>query len=525
MPTLKKLPIGIHSLETFARDRCLYVDKTEHIFRMVNEGVFYFLARPRRFGKSLLVSILRCLFRANKELFEGLWIAEHNRWEWKEYPVIIIDFNELTHDTPENLRLSLAENLKHVARRYEIELESPLPKGKFIELIPALYKKTGMPVVILVDEYDKPMIDHLGKGEKAMETARANRDILKNFFGALKGADVSPLLRLVFITGVSKFSKVSIFSELNNLEDITMDRNYADMFGYTQKELENCFGPYIAKFAGETGISEADVLKKLEYHYNGYRFSERNIKVYNPFSVLLALKNANLKNYWFETGTPTFLVNLLQEKNYSLPEIEKLDVTESVFSTYDIDNLKPEALLFQTGYVTIKNVRNRVYSLDYPNYEVKTAFLENLLHTYTQGSSSIQISKFVLLSEYLESEDFDAFFETVTAIFASVPYVLNAKKDEAYFHTLFYLMMSASGTDVGTEVLTCRGRIDMVAEFTDKVFIIEFKCNQSAEAAIKQIREKGYAEKYRQAKKKIIFTGINFSTEKRIPIEWKTEKE
>jgi len=410
-----------------------------------------------------------------------------------------------------------------MAQEHGITLENSLPKGKFGELISGLRRKTGMPVVILVDEYDKPIIDHLGKGKAAMETARANRDILKSLLGVLKDTNISPMLRFVFITGVSKFSRVSIFSELNNLEDITMSPDYADLFGYTREELETCFAPHIAKSAHETGMTEAEVLGRLERQYDGYRFSARDIKVYNPFSVLSSLKQRNFGNYWFETGTPTFLVNLLRKRDWHLPEIENTEVTESVFSTYDIDDLRPEALLFQTGYLTIKNVRGRIHSLGYPNHEVRTAFLEILLTSLAEGATGTGISRFVLLSEYLAEENFEAFFETVTAVFAAIPYTLNTKRDEAYFHTLFYLMVSASGTDAENEVLTCRGRIDLVAEFHGSVHIMEFKCNRSAKAAISQIRKKGYAEKYKQGGKKIFLLGINFSTEKRIPVEWKVE--
>jgi len=523
MTQLKRLPVGIQALETFISRNCVYVDKTEHILRLTDEGMFYFLSRPRRFGKSLLVSVLKCLFQAKRELFDGLRIAEPGRWEWKEHPVIIIDFNGITHDTPENFRLSLTESLTRMAQEHGITLENSLPKGKFGELITGLSGKTGMPVVILVDEYDKPIIDYLGKGDAAMETARANRDILKSLFGVLKGTDISPLLRFVFITGVSKFSKVSIFSELNNLEDITMNPDYADLFGYTREELKACFEPYIAAFAREKGMTEAEVREKLEYHYDGYRFSAGDTKVYNPFSVLSSLKQRNFGNYWFETGTPIFLVNLLRERQWHLPELEALEVAEEVFSTYDIDCLKPEALLFQTGYATIHDLQDGIYTLGYPNGEVKNAFLRQILFSVTQGMSGSGISKFILLSKYLREEDFDAFFETVTAIFSAIPYALNARRDEAYFHTMFYLMVSASGADVGNEVLTCRGRIDLVAEFRDSVHIMEFKCNRSAKAAIKQIRKKGYADRYRQGGKKIFLLGVNFSTERRVPAEWKAE--
>jgi len=523
MTSLKRLPVGIQAFETFASRNCVYVDKTEHILRMTDEGMFYFLSRPRRFGKSLLVSVLRCLFLARREMFDGLRIAEPGKWEWKAHPVITIDFNEISHDTPDNFRLSLTEALTDMAEAQGITLRRSLSGGKLRELILALSRNAGMPVVILVDEYDKPIIDHLGRGEAAMKIARANRDILKSLLGVLKGADVSPLLRFVFITGVSKFSRVSIFSELNNLSDITMNPRYADLLGYTREEMETCLAPHIARFAGETGMTEAEVMKKLEQRYDGYRFSRKNIKVYNPFSVLSALAETDFRNYWFETGTPTFLVNLLREKSWHLPEIESTKVTESVFSTYDIDDLKPEALLFQTGYLTIKNVRERIHSLGYPNHEVRTAFLEVLLRSVTKGATGTGISKFVLLSEHLREENFDAFFETVTAIFAAIPYTLNTNRDEAYFHTLFYLMVSAAGADVRNEVLSCRGRTDLVAEFHDSVHIMEFKCDRSANAAIRQIRDRGYAERYTGGGKKIFLLGISFSTEKRIPTEWKVE--
>ncbi|MDM8538423.1 AAA family ATPase, partial [Desulfobacterales bacterium HSG17] len=406
---------------------------------------------------------------------------------------------------------------------YNIVLKKSLLKEQFKELILALYQKTGIPVVILIDEYDKPLIDYLGKGEKALETARANRDILKYFFGVIKGGEVSSVLRFVFITGVSKFSRVSIFSELNNLKDITMNRHYAEMLGYTQTEIETCFTDHIESFAKEYSQSSEQIIRELKIHYNGYRFSEKESQVYNPFSVLNSLSDQAFKHYWFETGTPTFLVNLLKEANWYLPKIEEMQTVESIFSMYELDDLKPEALLFQTGYVTIKNVKNRLYSFGYPNQEVKTAFLETLLHSYIKGISDR--SRFVLLAEYLFAEDMDAFIETMKAIFASIPYSIESKRDEAYFHTIFYLMVCASGVNANSEVLTCDGRIDLAMEFPDKTYVIEFKCNQSADAALKQIRDKNYALKYRQSEKKIILMGINFDTEKRNISEWKLDND
>ncbi|MDM8523502.1 ATP-binding protein [Desulfococcaceae bacterium HSG8] len=519
MRKLQRLPIGDSSFESIRANECVYVDKTRHLFQMADEGKYYFMSRPRRFGKSLTVSTLRCMFQGKKDLFDGLWIAENTEWEWKPHPVVLLDFNEISHDTPENLKLSLQRTLHQSAGDHDLSSDAPLLKNQFKELILSLYQKTGMPVVILIDEYDKPLIDHLGKGEKALETAKANRDILKYFFGVIKGGDVSSALRLVFITGVSKFTRVSIFSELNNLEDLTMTETYSDMLGYTREELETYFPSHIRLLSEKTGIPETEIMEKLERHYDGYRFSKRDIRVYNPFSILSALKQKDFRNYWFETGTPAFLVNLLKDNGWYLPEIETMRATEAVFSTYELEDLRPEALLFQTGYLTIRDVTERLYTFDYPNQEVKTSFLEILFHSWTRGLRDS--SQFVLLAGYLQREEYEQFIETMSAIFASIPYALETKRDEAYFHTVFYLMVCASGVNARSEIMTCKGRIDLAMEFPDKIYIIEFKCNQSAQAGIDQIREKGYADKYRQRGKKIILMGINFDSEERNISEWK----
>ena len=518
-----KLPIGIQSFQVIRQGGYVYVDKTEHVYRLVDQGMFYFLARPRRFGKSLLVSTLRCLFEGKKDLFEGLWIASHADWSWDEHPVILLDFNQITHDTPQNLALSLERELSHTAQQHQIDLAEPLLKGQFKELVLALHRKTNRPVVVLVDEYDKPIIDHLGRGEEALQIARANRDILKNFFGVLKGGDVAPVLRFVFITGVSRFSRVSIFSELNNLDDITLSDGYAGLLGYTQDELEHYFQAHIERFAEAWQASFKAIVARLREHYDGYRFSQNPLQVYNPFSTLKAFREKKFGNYWFETGTPTFLVNLLQERDYPLPQIETLQASETVFGTYDIGRLKPEALLFQTGYVTIKAVQGRLYTFGYPNQEVKSAFLETLFHTLTKGDRNGYDSLFLQLADYLRQEEFDTFFETIQAIFASIPYTLNAKKDEAYFHTLFYLMVSASGVEVQTEILTSRGRIDLVVEFPDKVFVIEFKCNQKPQVGLQQIQDQGYAERYRQSGKRVFLMGLEFSTAQRNLVAWQVQ--
>jgi len=523
MKQLQKLPIGIQSFETIRENSYLYVDKTEYIYRMIDQGMFYFISRPRRFGKSLMVSTLRALFQGKKELFEGLWIAKHGQMKWRKHPVILIDFNEISHDTPQILQKDLENTIVKAGQVHNLKIDAPFLKSKFKQLVMELHEKTGMPVVILVDEYDKPIIDHVGKGQKEIDFAIANRETLKNFLGVIKGGDVSPLLRFVFITGISRFSRVSIFSELNNLNDISMNRRFADMFGYTHEELGNCFRRHLKSFAGELKCDLQTIIEKLKRQYNGYRFSKKDTKVYNPFSILKAFDQMDFQDYWFETGTPAFLINLLREKNYYLPEIEGMEIDESMFTSFEIDNLKLEAVLFQTGYITIKDIKDRFYLLDYPNQEVKNSFLKHLLSSFTHELSGKEGSLFLKLAKYLHEDDFESFFNTVNTIFASIPYTINTKRDEAYFHTLFYLMVSASGVDAKSEVLTSRGRIDMVIEFSDKIFIMEFKCNQSATVGIRQIKEKGYADKYRHGNKKLYLMALNFSTEKRNLSEWKIE--
>lgn len=521
MRKLKKLPIGIQSFETMREQEFLYIDKTKDIFRLVDEGMFYFLSRPRRFGKSLLVSTLRCLFLGQQELFKGLWIDDYGEWEWQPHPVVLIDFNGLSFESTEELQISLKEHLAEIANQFEVQLTSSLLKGQLKQLVLALHQKTGMPVAILIDEYDKPIIDHLGKGDVALEIAKANRDLLKNFFGVLKDSDISPKLRFVFLTGISKFSKVSIFSELNNLNDISMTIAFVTMLGYTQEECQTYFSEYIEAFAQTLSCSPHDILQKLTEYYNGYRFSKSPNKVYNPFAILKAFAEMDFGNYWFETGTPSFLINILQEQHYPLPQIENLSVDESSFRSYEIEHLNPEAILFQTGYVTIKHYDDDLFTLAYPNREVKQAFLRHLYFAVSGNPQRKDSSQILKLSQFLRQEAFDAFFETIEAIFASIPYSLNTRQDEAYFHTMFYLMVSASGASSRNEVLTSRGRIDLEVEFPEKAFLIEFKCDQNAKAAIKQIQDKGYADKFKASSKKVILLGINFGTEQRNVKEWK----
>jgi hypothetical protein len=415
--------------------------------------------------------------------------------------------------------LSLKRGLDLIGRRYQVELTEPLLEGQFKELILALQQQTQQPVVVLIDEYDKPLVEHLGKGEAGLATARANREVLRAFYGVLKEASVAAALRFVLLTGVSRFSRVSIFSALNNLQDISQSAQYAALLGYTQSELEDCFQEHIARFAAAIGQPPAQVVETLAQHYDGYRFSTRPLKVYNPFSTLNALKEMEFRNYWFETGTPAFLVDLLKQERYNLAALEHRQVDQAIFTTFDLDSLIPEALLFQTGYLTIADVQDDIYTLDYPNQEVKTSFTKALLFA-TDGLDKGASSHVLRLSRHLQDENLEAFFETLTAIFAAIPYDIQTKRDEGYYHTICYLALSATGGAAHSSVLTSRGRIDMVMAFPDKVYVIEFKCGQSAAAALQQIQEKGYAEPYRQSGKKVILLGVNFSLETRNVEQW-----
>jgi hypothetical protein len=524
----KFLPTSVSDFPQMITGNFVYVDKTRYIYEMVRVPQAYcFLSRPRRFGKSLLVSTLGALFEGKKELFKGLWI-ENSDWPWRSHPVVKIDFSEIALTDAEVLAESLLLTLDQVAQQHNLALKSNLLPNKFAELILALAAKFQEKVVILVDEYDKPIISHLGKGDDELQIAKKIREVLKSFFGVLKGANVSANLRFVFFTGISKFSKVSIFSDLNNLKDLTLNATYAGLLGYTQQELETYFSDWIDGFIRAKKMSRDEIAYELRQWYNGYRFTKSEVQVYNPFSVLNVFSEYDFKNYWFETATPSFLVNLIREKNYYVPNLENLQVREATFSTYELENLKLEALLFQTGYLTIQDFDGILYRLAYPNQEVKTSFLSYLYDNIVEIADTTLKEQFIRLHQYLAQDDIAQFIETVNAILASIPYTqiqgqATPEGNETYYHTVFYLMVAASGVLVHSEVLSAHGRMDMAVEFKDKVFVTELKCNQTAEQAIRQIREKRYHQKYLQSDRKIYLLGINFSTKERAIADWRLE--
>jgi len=515
---LKNLPIGQSSFENLIKGDMLYVDKTEIIYRMITNAQFYFLSRPRRFGKSLLISTLEEIFKGNKELFKDLWIYKAD-YNWEEYPVVIIDFNHVLSDNHIMLQEGITKLLVDVANAHGLQLEENVYKYAFVELIKKLSEKYSKQVVLLIDEYDKPIITHLGKGDEGIRLAEKNRDILKNFYGTIKAASVIENLRFVLLTGVSKFSKAGVFSELNNLSDITMHDRYASILGITEEELAHYFDEYIKLQCNYLEIDEEEVRLKIREYYNGYRFSETDLKVYNPFSLIKFFDESKFRNYWFESGTPTFLVNLIKERNYYIPQTESFSADETTFSSYELDNLDITALLFQTGYLTIKDYDKDfgTYVLGYPNFEVKYSFLRHLYKDRVPDEDN----KYKRLVELLAKGDLDEFISVMSSIFAGITYDEGSRINEANFHTLFYVTLAAGGLPARSQVLNYSGRIDMVVEVKNKVYIFEFKCNQSAEEALSQIKQKRYCESFRSTAKEIYLVGINFDMDKRNITQYK----
>ncbi len=522
----KNLPVGISDFKSIIEEDYLYVDKTEILYKLINSGKYYFLSRPRRFGKSLLISTLYHIFKGEKELFRDFFIYDSD-YKWEEHPIVRLDFNTISSDNREILEKSIKKRINFIGEEEGIEIkEDELIKDKFSELVNKLYEKYKQKgIVFLIDEYDKPIIDHLGRGEEELKAAEENRDFLKGFYGTLKGESIVSRTRFVLLTGVTKFSKVSIFSELNNLTDLTMDERFCDLLGIREDEIDKYLIPHLEEFCNEKGKDCNELREELRNYYNGYRFSSKDLRVYNPFSLFSSLMKMKIENYWFETGTPTFLINLIKEQNIYIPKYESFEATESIFSTYELSRLSVLPLMFQTGYLTIKgyNERIKLYELGFPNKEVRLSFNENL---YYEWSELREDTKFREVGLSFEDGDTDKAIEIIKSIYSEIPYTQMRKDriNEAYFHTIFYLILTASGVNIRTEVLNYKGIMDMLIETKDRYYIIEFKCNQSADKAIEQIKEKRYYEPYLNKGKEIILIGINFSTKERNISEWTCSK-
>ena len=513
------LTSSIYSFEQMRETGYLYVDKTEYIWNLIRlDGGMYFLSRPRRFGKSRAVSTLKALFEGKKELFKGLSVY-NKPYDWKPYPVIHLSMTGRRFDTLENLQHSLQEILLEQARGLNVALERTDPVTMFQKLIETL-SQSGR-IVVLLDEYDKPILDNIAEGS-TQDFVRA----MKSFYSVIK--DKARDLRFVFVTGVSKFCHVSLFSDLNNLADITVDSRYATMFGYTQEELERYFGDRIRNAAGKLEMTEAALKEKLKVWYDGFRFAASAEGVYNPVSIARFFeRGGEFDNYWFSTGTPSFLMQLVRKTNFDFEAVLNKPISALAFSAYEVNNLDPLPLLLQTGYLTIRDSFEdfgmTFYNLAFPNIEVRSAFDSYLLNAYTDINREALSGYAMELATSVREGKIEKFMETLKMFFSAIPYDIQLA-DEKYYQTVFYILFLLLGVYIEAEARTNRGRIDAVAACGDWVYIFEFKLNQNAPTALSQIRDREYYQKYHRAEKRIVLVGANFDSGKRQISDWLSEE-
>ena len=531
----RKLPLGIQSFEKLRRDRYVYIDKTAFLWQLVQGSNPYFLSRPRRFGKSLFLSTLAAYFRGQKELFKNLYLekaeeeqaVQENRTPWQAYPVLYLDFNTGQYELTGALDETLSYFLDTEESKYNLKKSGLSHAKRFTSLIQAAYQQTGKRVVILVDEYDKPLLQTMGVNEELNEHYR---NMLKAFYSVIKSCD--QYIRFSFLTGVTKFSKISIFSDLNNLKDISLHESYAGMCGISQKELEANFQPEIQALAQKQGFDYPEALAALKQWYDGYLFHPAGKGMYNPYSLLNVLDDKEIKSYWFGTGTPTFLVNFLKEAHYYIPDLDgNVELDEDGLQTYRAVAQDALPILFQAGYLTIKEYISdlRLYRLGFPNNEVRYGFLHNFLPAYSDvpfGQTGVWIGRFV---QDIRNGKVDEFMERMQAIISSIPYDALPKEKlklrEQNYQTAVYLVFALMGQFVQTEVHSAKGRADCVVQITDSIYIFEFKLsgNGSAEEALNQIKTQEYAAPYKGRGQKIVLIGAGFDEEKRTIRDWKTE--
>ena len=516
----RKLPIGIQDFEKIRQEGFLYVDKTEYVYKMVQSGMPYFLSRPRRFGKSLFLSTLRYYFEGKKELFKGLLIEElekDNEDAWQEYPVFYIDFNKANFKADAALEEVLNEHLMGWESIYgDEDRDAPLSE-RFRYLIKKAYEKTGKKAVVLVDEYDKPLLE--GGDTERIEH---NKEVFKGFFSTLKSYD--GYLKFVFMTGVTKFSKVSIFSDLNQMNDISLDLDYSGICGITESEMKGNFMPEIEAMAQTRGLSEEACLNTLKKMYDGYYFHQDAQGVYNPFSLISSLSKKEFGMYWFSTGTPTFLIDKLKESGFDAKQFSEDDYyeEESSLTDYRIDNENPVPLFYQTGYLTIKGYDEefRSYALGYPNEEVRYGFLKSLAPYYLcaeKTSRPLDVRSFV---KDIRRGDTDSIMDRFTALFARLPYPSDEKVVEQNFQNVIYIVFMLLGQFVVTEWHSAKGRADCVVETDYYIYIFEFKRDKSVKEALKQIEDSGYAKPYAADGRTLLKIGVNFNSSERIIDGW-----
>ena len=504
--TKRRLPIGIQTFRTIREENCYYVDKTAHIRRLIDEGTHYFLSRPRRFGKSLFLDTLKELFEGNEALFKGLHIHEH--WDWNvRYPVLRLSFGSGNFDVPEILHTEVMAQLDAVEKETGVKSHYDTASARFRHIIQMLHSQAGQRVAVLVDEYDKPILDTL----ETPDIARANRDFLRGLYATIKDCDAH--VRFTFLTGVSKFSKVQLFSGLNNLKDITIDPRYSAVCGYTEEDLDTVFAPELPGLDRE----------EIRDWYNGYSWLGEE-KVYNPFDILLLFDKRTFGIYWFETGTPTFLIEVLLERGVSSIGLDNMLGSDELLSTFDVDTIVPEALLFQAGYLTIHQTEPRggrmFYRLGYPNREVRQSLNESLLN-HLIGHSSRRVEHSARLYDLLLINDFEGLKTLFHAFYASIPYEWYTNNDianfEGYYASVFYSYFAGLGLNITVEDSSSHGRVDMAVHFNDNIYLFEFKVVELASegGAMAQLQERGYADKYRGLDQPIHLIGVEFSKDTR----------
>ena len=516
-------PIGIQTFETIREDGYVYVDKTALVYRLAHEGQVYFLSRPRRFGKSLLLSTLKSYFLGKKELFKGLAI-ERLEQEWAEYPVFHLSFGTGKFSTPGFLEQSLHKAVTDLEKKYGADTSVTDVALRFQSVIESAHEKTGRKVVVLIDEYDKPILDVLdsdvivrtpeGNSRKLEDY---NRELLKGFYGVFKDAD--PHLRFVFLTGVTKFSQVSVFSGFNQPKDISMDARYETLCGITKEELLTVFDGPIRELAEYQGQTFEETVEQLKAQYDGYHFSARMTDIFNPFSILNCLDSMRLDNYWFASGTPTYLVRLLAHCEENINELVGRYYEAQMFVDYKADVEKPLPMIYQSGYLTIKdyNLRRNTYLLDFPNREVRSGFITALASDYFCRNGEVSSSWLQTATDDLEAGRTESFILRMKSLLASVSHRLLRKgvpfECERHFHAAFYLILQMVGSYTHyMEKETSEGNIDCVVECPDYVYIMEFKLDRSAKEALAQIHTKGYYKPYLSDARPVILVGINFSS-------------
>ena len=514
----RKLPIGIQTFSDIRTQGYLYVDKTALMWQIANIGKPYFLSRPRRFGKSLLLSTFEAYFEGKKELFEGLAI-EKLEDKWEKHPILHLDLNAEKYDTVESLNAILSYQLTQWEAIYGKGEDEATLSNRFKGIIQRAYEQTGKGVVVLIDEYDKPLLQAIHN----KELMEAYRIILKAFYGVLKSKD--SCLRFAFLTGVTKFSQVSVFSDLNQLNDISMSKNYATICGITKQELLEYFTPELEALAEENDQSFEETVEMMTQQYDGYHFHQKGEGVYNPFSVLNAFDKMEFGNYWFQTGTPTFLVELLKKSDYDLRTLmDGVEASAITFSEYRVEEDNPIPLIYQSGYLTIKDFDKefKIYTLEFPNDEVRYGFLNFLVPFYTpvtDDKKNFYIGRFV---QELRTGDVDSFMQRFEAFFADFPYELN-DKTERHYQVVVYLIFKLMGEFTQAEVHSAKGRADAIVQTPDYVYVFEFKLDGTAEEALQQINGKGYAEPFKADKRKVVKVGVEFSAETRNVKRWLVE--